>query len=397
MRSIRPESFLFSLVLGLLGALPPLSIDISAPTLLVMQAQMNAPSSLVVLTITLFMAGFAVGQFTAGPASDRHGRRPVLLIGLLSYTTAAIGCSLASTIEELVAWRLVQGIGAGACAVLTFAIIRDVFEGDKARAKRSYITVIFGVAPMLAPILGAWIMDHSGWRAVYLVLSIGATVLLIAVTLGVSESRVATASAPQAILRSYALVLADRRFLGLVVVNALSYGSIFSYIAGSPTVLMGSLHLSPTQYGEVFACTAFMLTGGSWVSGRCAQRGIGAVRLLWFALGFGALSGVVLGGLALFGLLSLPAMLVALMGHLFCRGLTAPNVQHIALEPMREQAGTAAAAVGVVQISAGALASAVVALLLPVVGPLGMTGVMAVLSTAALALWIVVQRTAVPA
>jgi DHA1 family bicyclomycin/chloramphenicol resistance-like MFS transporter len=385
-RLIRPGTFAFTLVLGLLGALPPLSIDISAPTLLTIQSQFGVTSAVGVLTITLFMVGFAAGQFTAGPLSDRHGRRPLLLLGLVAYTVAAIGCALAGSMTALVSWRLLQGAGAGACSVLTFAIIRDVFEGNQARAKRSYITVVFGVAPMLAPILGAFIMDQAGWRFVYVVLAIAGLALMLAVTTGIAESR--PAQAVRGTMRgAYWMVLTNGRFMGLVAVNALSYGAIFAYIAGSPALLMGSLGLTPFGYGVVFACTAAMLTAGAWISGRSAMRGVTANTVLRLGLGLGAASGLALAAVTGLGAGSVAVIVPILMVHLFARGLTAPNIQHIALEPIQEKAGTAAATVGVIQILSGAVASGVVALLLPGFGASGVAVVIAGLSVAAVLGW----------
>ena len=387
---IRPETFRFTVVLGLLAALPSLSIDISAPTLLAVQGQLLASSRTVGMTITLFMVGFALGQFGAGPLSDRCGRRPVLLAGLAGYTAAAVGCSLAGSAEALVGWRLLQGIAAGACAVLAFAMIRDLFEGDAARTKRSYVTVVFGLAPMLAPSLGAWIMEAVGWRPVYLILSLGGLALFAAVGFGVAESRIAGPgdAAPQPLRAAYRRVLSDRRFVGLAAVNALSFGAMFAYIAGSPQVLMGTLQLSAPGYGVVFACTAAALTTGAWVSGRCASAGVGPKGLLWVSLILAAASAVALAILLAIDVGSLMLLVPLLLLNLFCRGMVAPNAQHMALDPMRDQAGTAAATVGVMQILTGALASALVAVLLPYMGPLGMTAVMAALAVGSLALWL---------
>ncbi len=390
---IRPETFRFTVVLGLLAALPTLSIDISQPSLLAIQGQLLASSRTVGLTITLFMVGFALGQFGAGPMSDRHGRRPVLLCGLAGYTAAAIGCALAGSAEALVAWRLVQGIAAGACAVLAFTMIRDLFEGDAARAKRSYVTVVFGLAPMLAPALGAWVLEVGGWRPVYVILASSSVLLLAAVAVGVAESRIVSPGhAPTMLFAAYRRVLGDRRFVGLAAVNALSFGAMFAYIAGSPQVLMGNLHLTPSGYGLFFAGTAAALTAGAWVSGRSASMGVGPRGLLWVSLVMAAASAVTLALLLAIDVASVVALLPLLLLNLFCRGMTAPNAQHMALEPMREQAGTAAAAVGVMQILTGALSSAIVAVLMPYIGPSGMTVVMAVLAVASLVLWFVVSR-----
>ncbi len=398
-RVIKPDTFRFTLVLGLLAALPSLSIDISAPTLLAVQQQLLAPSGLVGLTITLFMFGFAFGQFGAGPLSDRYGRRPVLLIGLMGYSLAAIGCAVSATAEALVAWRLVQGVAAGACAVLAFTMIRDLFEGDAARSKRSYVTVVFGLAPMLAPSLGAWILGVAGWRPIYVIMSFAGVILLAAVMFGVAESRAEPTQGqkPPLIRNAYRRVLADRRFIGLAAVNALSFGAMFAYIAGSPIVLMGNLQLSASNYGAFFACTAASLTMGAWVSGRCASAGVGPRGLLWVSLVLAAASAVALAILLAIDVGSVMLLFPLLLLNLFCRGMVAPNAQHMALEPMREQAGTAAATVGVMQILTGALSSAFVAVLMPLMGPSGMTGVMAALALASLGLWLWVSLYSDPA
>lgn len=394
---IPPATFRFTVVLGLLAALPSLSIDINAPTLLAVQQQLLAPPGIVGLTITLFMVGFAAGQFGAGPLSDRYGRRPVLLAGLAGYTAAAIGCSLAGSVHALVGWRLMQGVGAGACAVLAFAMIRDLFEGDVARSKRSYVTVVFGLAPMLAPSLGAWVLDWAGWRPVYVILGAAGFLLLVTVALGVGESRVASPgdAALRQIGTAYGQVLADRRFVGLALVNALSFGGMFAYIAGSPMVLMGRLGLSASQYGLVFACTAGALTLGAWVSGRCAAAGITPQRLVWLGLAVAAASAVLLTALLMTTAGRLAVVVPVLVVNLFCRGLVAPNAQHMALDPIREQAGTAAAAVGVMQILTGAASSALVSMSLPWLGPLGMAVVMALLAAGSLGLWIRMSATPV--
>ena len=390
---IRPQSFLFTIVLGLLAALPALSLDISIPTLITVQRELLASPGTVGLTISLFMIGFAIGQFGGGPLSDRFGRKPVLLSGLAAYVCSRIACAASATVEQLVGWRCLQGVGAGCCAVMAFTIIRDLFEGDVARSKRSYVTVVFGLAPMLAPGLGALVMSLVGWRPVFLVLTVGGLALLIVVLGGVPESRPNGRIRSQvSLLRVYGIVLADRRFVGLAFVNAFSFAALFAYIAGSPLVLMGSLQLSATQYAAFFACTAATLTGGAWASGRLAARGLSPVRLLWFSLLAAATSSTVLAVLVALGFNVLSVLVPLLIMTVFCRGLTAPNAQHMALEPMPDYAGTAAAAVGVVQIVTGAAGSALVAVLFPFLGPLSMTGVMAVCAVAALALWGAVSR-----
>ena len=386
--SAQPGGLGLTILLGLLAAIPPLSIDVSIPAVLAIQRDLGASVRMVGFTITMFMAGFAAGQLVAGPLSDRFGRRPVLMLGLSTYVLAGLGCVVARSGEQLVAWRLVQGAAAGSCAVMAFAIIRDLFEGDAARSKRSYVTVIFGLAPMVAPALGVAVLEAVGWRSIFVLLAGGGLVLLTIVAATLPESRPAQSTAlSRPVAALYAAVLSDGRFVCLAMINALSYGAVFAYIAGSSEVLIGSLGLSAPAYAAFFACTAASLTAGAWVSGRSAGLGIGPSALLWSGFAAAAGSATVLSLLIGNGILALPVLAPLLLLSLFCRGLVAPTVQHLALDPLRQSAGTAAAAVGVIQILSGAASSAVVAVLLPRFGPLAMTGAMAALGTAALVFW----------
>ena len=384
----RSDGVRLTLLLGLLAALPPLSIDISIPAVLAIQRELGASVRVVGLTITMFMAGFAAGQFAAGPLSDRFGRRPVLLMALSAYALAGAGCALTGSGAQLVAWRLAQGVAAGACAVLAFAIVRDLYEGDAARSKRSYITVIFGLAPMLAPALGVAILGAAGWRPIFLLLSASGLTLLAVVAATLPETGPARPGRPGlAFAAAYVEILSNRGFLALAAVNALSYAGMFAYIAGSSEVLMGSLGLSARGYAAFFACTAASLTAGAWTSARCVAAGIGPGPLMWAGLATAAASAATLSLAVGSGWSSFAILAPLLMLSLFCRGLVAPTAQHLALDPLKHLAGTAAAAVGVVQIVSGAASSAAVALLLPGFGPLGMAGTMAGLAAAALALW----------
>lgn len=391
--ALRPNSLVFTAVLGVLAALPPLSIDVAQPTLLAVQGELGSSLRTVGLTLTVFMLGFAAGQFGAGPLSDRYGRRPLLLGGLGAYVVAALGCTLATSAPALVSFRLLQGAAAGACVVLAFAIVRDLFEGEAARAKRSYVTALVSLAPMLAPSLGAFVLSHWGWRPVYGVLAAGGLALLAVVGAGLGETRVLLPGVrPLQLGRAYASVLADRRFLVIAVVNALSYGCVFAWIAGSPKVLIGNLGLTPEQYGLFFACTAAALTAGAFTSGRTGKRGFGPRGLVWMGLAAGAVAAVALAAVIAAGVTAVAVLLPLLVVTLFCRGLTVPNAQHLALEPMQAQAGTAAAALGILQILTGAAASAAVVFLLPVLGSGGMTYVMAACALASLAVWATVAR-----
>ena len=376
----------------MLAALPVLSIDISAPTLVLLPAALQTTPAVAGLTLSLFMAGFALGQLGAGSLSDRRGRRPSLLIGLLAFTTAGFACAAAPSGAALVLSRCVQGFGAGACSVLSFAMVQDLFEGEAARRKRVFLTMIFGMIPIFAPALGSVLAEYVGWRTVYLLLASAGTVLLLVTWAGVSESR------PPAAVRADAVrpgkpLYADKRFVAIGFANALSYGAIFAYVAGSPVVVITDLGLSSRVFAAVFAATAIAVTLGAWSSGRLVRLGITMATLLKASFGVMAMATIVL------ALISRgdPAWLeVAGIPLLFCtifaRGIIAPNLQHLAIERQRARAGSASAALGVSQLLFAACSSAVVAALLPRFSAAAVTVPMAVLTSASLAVWLWLDR-----
>ena len=385
---IRATTRLFAVLLGLFAALPALSIDISAPGLSMLPDALHTTTMIAALTLPLFLAGFAAGQLGGGILSDRRGRRPVLLAALACYTAATVACALAATGPEMVATRAIQGVGAGACSVQAFAMVQDLFEGTAARSMRSYVTVVFGLVPMLAPALGTALIELAGWRSVHAAMAGAAAVLLVVTYVGVAESRgmkpkavgSAGAAAPQPLW-------ADLTFLGYAATNALSYGCLFAYIAGSPIVMMGQLGYTARDFALMFALTAASLTTGAWASGRMARDGVSIGDLLWPGLTIGTVATVALAALTWEGVRNGTVLLPLLMLTSFARGLVAPNLQQLAIERRRHQAGVASAAIGTTQLLAGALASAAVAALLGPLGPFGMTLPMACVSLGALIVW----------
>jgi DHA1 family bicyclomycin/chloramphenicol resistance-like MFS transporter len=385
---IAPRSFAFTILLGLFAALPAFSVDVSAPTLALLPVELHTTRTLAGLTLSLFMVGFALGQLGGGGLSDKRGRRPVLLAGLTCFSLAGIACAFSITGGELALSRLIQGFGAGACFVISFAMVQDLFEGDAARAKRSYVTVIFGAVPMIAPATGSVLIHWFGWRSVHWVLALGGCLLLAVTWVGVAESRLATDAIPHHTNQNGAVQLwNDSGFVRIALANALSYGAIFAYIAGSPVVIIGQMGLSSAVFAGVFASTAAALAVGAWTSGWFSRKGVSATTLLDRSLTVAAGATVILAGATLTGIMSGAIVIPLLLITLYTRGIIAPNLQHIAIDRQRERAGAASAAVGVSQLLSGALASAAVAFLLQSFGPSSLAIVMAALAGGALLIW----------
>jgi MFS transporter, DHA1 family, multidrug resistance protein len=385
---IAPQSFAFTVLLGLFAALPALSIDVSAPTLALLPSVLHTSRTLAGLTLSLFMVGFALGQLLGGNLSDDRGRRPVLLGGLVCFTLSAVACAFSQSGGVLAICRLIQGFGAGACFVVSFAMVQDLFEGDAARAKRSFVTVIFGAIPMVAPATGSVLIHWFGWRSVHWVLALGGALLLIVTWAGIAESKVADDPIqPRAGQNVAVLLWRDAGFVRIALANALSYGAIFAYIAGSPVVIIGQMGLSSSIFAGVFASTAAALAVGAWTSGWLSHKGVDAMALLDRSLLLAGVATAILAAVSLFGIASGAILIPLLLTILYARGIIAPNLQHIAIERQREHAGVASAAIGVSQLISGALASAAVAFMLQSFGPSAVALTMALLAGGALVIW----------
>ena len=384
------DSHSFTVYLGVLAALPALSIDISAPTLAMLPTALNTSTLIAGLTLSLFMAGFALGQFTGGSLSDRYGRRPVLVLGLIVYVAAGAACAISGTGSGLVACRLVQGLGAGTCSVLSFAMVQDLFEGAAARSKRAYVTVVFGAVPIFAPALGSVVIDFLGWRAVHIALAIGGAGLLAVTWMSLAESRRPSALSLRQVASKRDLWLRkDPRFITLALINAFSYGAVFAYIAGSPILVVNFYGGTPRTFALIFAGTACALTVGAWTGARLGRLGWTAEILLSANLGLSAAASL---GLLIVGLaepaVSGPGAIAFLLIILFARGIIGPNLQHLAISRQRVRAGSASAVVGILQLSLGGLSSAVVATLLPHFGPFAVSAPIVILASAAITLWL---------
>ena len=377
--ALQSNRLTFTIFLGALAALPPLSIDMGLPAFPQVEAQLGASASQVTQTLSLFLLGFATGPLLLGPLSDRFGRRPILLLGLVIFTLGGIGSALSGNIGLLLACRLVQGIGAGAGGSLPFAIVRDLFEGKQARMRMSAVTLVLGVGPIVAPLIGAALLMTGNWRLIYAALAVGGLVLLAVTAFGFAESSPDGKHhgiSPRRMLASYRHVLGNRTFLGNSLVNAGAFSAMFAYISGSPSVLMGNLGASDAAYSVLFACSAAAFVVGSALNGVLAAWHVPSGRIVLMAnLCLVAGSCGIL-GLTLSGELGQESFAALAALSIFGCGLLAPDVAHDALQPMGPQAGVAASALRSMQMLFAAVASALVGALYDGRTALALAGVM---------------------
>lgn len=364
---IKSTSPLYIVMLGLLSALPPLATDIGLPAIPALQASFHTGIGEATRTLTVFLLGFSVGPILFGPLSDRYGRKPVLLFGLGLFSLAAIACAYANQIGTLLLVRLIQGVAAGAAAALPAAIVRDVFSGHAALSRQSYVALVNAVAPLVAPLIGAGLLQLGDWRLIYECLGgIGCVLLLLGV-FGYQETRPAAAAGTGrsvfgSAVAAYQQVLRNRQYLIHTALLAASFGTMFAYITGSSAVFIDMLGVSGGAYGALFALTAAGTIIGAATGARLAKRW-GADRLLAAGVIGSAVISLALLAASLAGAGSIALIAGCVMLSNLCAGIVMPNATHQALSSVGNVAGSASALLRSMQMLAGAAAGALVGLL----------------------------------
>jgi len=394
---VPPASMAFTLLLGFLVALPSFGIDMSLPALTATGAALRVAPARAGLMMSLFMLGFAVAPLFYGPASDRYGRKPVVLFACTLFIIAGIGCALARSLPTLLMWRVVQGAGAGASMTIALAIIRDLFEGQAARTKLSYVAIATMIVPMIAPTAGAALLALGGWRVIHAVLAGVGLLLLLAILLGFAESAQldpANRLVPSVIARNYLRVLTHPLCFGYILVNAAAFGTLFAYVSGSSLFLINVVGLNPEQYGFVFAATSLGIMWGAFLNSRLSAWGVLPGYPLTVGLVLAAVSTMLLLVMTLAGWMPLLFVIPLLVLGTLAFGLIAPNAMQGAMQPLPQIAGATGAVTGCIQMTMGTVASGLVADLYDGHSALSMTALMALCSLLALASYLLLARPA---
>ena len=299
MNRYRANPRLLPVLLAGLAMLGPFSIDTFFPAFGRIERDFGIGALSMQQTISVYMGTYAVMSLLHGPLSDAYGRRGVIFYSLLVYLFASLGCALAPSFHWLLLFRVVQGVSAGAGLIVGRAIIRDRFAGADAQRLMSQVTLIFGIAPVLAPIVGGWVLYFAGWRWIFGVLVAFTALLALATLLGLPETHPRerrTPIDPSHLLRTYGAIARDYRFLLLGAAAALNFGALFVYVAAAPVIVLDMLHLNERQFPWLFVPTIGGMTFGAWLSGRAAGR-LSASRTV--ALGYALIFGGVALGLVL--------------------------------------------------------------------------------------------------
>jgi DHA1 family bicyclomycin/chloramphenicol resistance-like MFS transporter len=353
-------------VLGLLVALGPLTIDMYLPALPRIADELSVSSSVAQLTLTGTLAGLALGQLVIGPLSDSLGRRRPLMAGITLHMVASVMCLFAPNIATLGLARGLQGVGAAAAMVVAIAIVGDLYVDNVAATVLSRLMLVLGVAPVVAPSLGAAVLLHASWHWVFAVLVVLAGALLLVAALALPETLPAAHRRPlrvRGILATYGELLRDARFVILVLVAALGMSGLFAYIAAAPFVLQGRYGLDQQSFALVFGAGAVALIGATQLNVVLLKRSTPQTIVVW-ALVASSLAGLFFVGLTAAGVGGLSSFLVPVWLILAAMGLVIPNAPALALSRHPDAAGTSAALLGAAQFGLGAAVA-------PLVGVLG--------------------------
>ncbi|WP_280540053.1 Bcr/CflA family multidrug efflux MFS transporter [Chromohalobacter sp. 11-W] len=342
-------------------ALAPFAIDAYLPAMPTLAEAVNASVHHTELSLSVFLFGFAIGQLLCGPLSDRLGRRPVLLTGLVVFLLASLGIMQVSSLETLWGLRFIQALGGGACVVNSAAIVRDCFSGREAAKVMSTMAMILMLAPLVAPTVGSVLLGIFNWQSIFLFLALYAAFLLffLGTKLPETHGRDPDAPSPRQVLGNYASVIRHREAMGYICAVSMSFAGMFAFITGSPYLYMEHYGLSAAVYPFVFGANIIVMASSNRLNIYLLKTRTPQQNLV-VGLGIQLCAGVALVALILSGLDSIYSVAPLMVIFVGMQGLIAPNAMSSMLDHFPKMSATATALQGCLQFSSGAFAGMLV-------------------------------------
>lgn len=356
-RSLSPaHSPFFIAALGVLMSFGPMGTDMYLPGMPAIGSELRVSQEQVQWTLSAFFLGFGVGQLLWGALGDRFGRRGPVATGILLYAVGCVGCSMTGDIAHLAFWRFVQAVGACAGPVLVRAMIRDVFERDRAASVLSMMMLVMGAAPIIAPLIGGQILVWANWRWIFWAqAAFGVLAMLALFTLPETLAHTnRTSLRPMVLALSYRKLLTNRAYLGYALGSACIYAGMFAFISGSPFVYIELFGVRPENYGYLFGINIVGMILLNTINSRIVLR-FGSDRILRAGTALSAASGVLLVLVAMQGWGGLWGLVGCLFLFMALTGLTNANAMAGAMQSFPQMAGTASALAGMLQFTTGAV------------------------------------------
>lgn len=357
-------SFLLFLVLGAIGALTPLAIDMYLPAMPAIAKDLGVSAGAVQMTLTAYTAGFAIGQLLHGPLADSYGRRPVLLIGVLLFGIAATVSATTQGIEALTYVRAAQGFAGAAAAVVIQAVVRDMFDREDFARAMSFVTLVMTVAPLAAPMIGGHLGIWFGWRSIFWVLAIFAAVVIALVVWKIPETLSAENRQPlrfRNTIRNYVQLSRNPVAMGLVFSGAFSFAGMFAFLTAGSFVYIDIYGVDPDQFGYLFGLNIVAMIIMTSLNGRMVKR-VGSHAMLRFGLLIQLCAGIGLfiAWLLNLGLWGIVPFVVLFIGTLSTIG---SNSMGLLLSGYPKMAGTASSLAGTLRFGTGSVVAAIVAMM----------------------------------
>jgi DHA1 family bicyclomycin/chloramphenicol resistance-like MFS transporter len=362
-RPLQPDSTGLLVLLAALVALGPLTIDMYLPAMPGMAAALTATTSQVQLTISSYLLGFSLFHLVCGPLADRYGRRPVLLGGLALYLLAAYACAQATTIEELIVFRFLQGIAACVGPTLGRAIARDLYGPARAARALAHIAMIMALAPAVAPTLGGLMLEFYSWPAIFTALAFYAFVVLLLVGACLPESLPqAQPLHPVKVGRNYLRLLRDHHFMVTTCASSLIYAGMIAFLSGSSFIFIDMMGVPARYFGTLFLTTVIGYIAGSGISTRLSQ-GRESEQVMWVGarLALVASTAMLIATESWFHPVSI---LLPMACYSMALGIVLPHAMAVALRPFPDMAATASALFGFIQMGLSSIGGALVGLYL---------------------------------
>jgi|HigsolmetaAR202D_1030399.scaffolds.fasta_scaffold04110_4 drug resistance transporter, Bcr/CflA subfamily len=384
----------FVLLLTGLVMVGQMSTSMYLPSLPALTQDFRADPADAKLTMTVFLAAYAVAQLFFGSLSDRIGRRPALFLGLTLYLLGTAFCALAPSIGALTIGRFIQGFGACSGPAIARAIIRDRYERHEAARILAHIGMAMAVGPALGPIIGGQLQVMFGWRANFLALVAFGLVIVIAASIGLAETLREgdpDAMSPARLARNYGTLLRSRLYLGYMLVVGFNFGGLFAYATGLPFVLIDMLGMSPAVFGTVFIFTVIGSVGGSVIASRAASS-VSTEHMTAIGASVSFIGGALMLAFSLADIIMPITIVGTMMIWMIGFGIVLPNAFAGAMAPFPMMAGAASAMMGFAQMGTAALGSVAVAMLAERGGAIAMPTLICVMGAISAAAYVVFIR-----
>lgn len=355
----KAKYFELILILGLLTALGPFSIDMYLPGFSGIAKDLNTSVANVSMTLSSYFIGISAGQLLYGPLLDRFGRKKPLFIGTLVYILASLGCVFVADIDTFIALRFIQAIGSCAATVASVSMVRDLFPVKDIPKVFSMLMLVVGLSPMLAPTIGGYVTEYYGWHTVFFILMCIGIVILVAAQIvlpNTYEPNVSISLKPKPIIAEFISIIKVPQFYTYAFAGSIAFSGLFVYVAASPILFMDIFEVGPKIYGWIFAFMSLSFIIASQLNSLLLRK-FTSEQMIFGALISQSVISIVFLVLVMNDILELYGTITMMFLFLACLGISNPNTAGLTLAPFSRNAGSASALMGAIQLGLGAFAS----------------------------------------